>query len=247
MALPPRLLNVIKMNCIKAGAKYNLIDIPDCIKPWLQKVFHKWEPETFIVFDFINKLKRNITVLDIGAYIGLTAIWLCSKFDHVICVDADKEAIKSLRNNLTASHCTNFSLVEKAVFTESGKTLIFGPNKFRSGSTLNDSTSQIKFGNTSKHDYSVDTINIDDLMNDSIGFIKCDIEGGEEFVLADLLKQRVPVYISFHIPWWENRDVSRFKDLFKTAKIVYRDGLIQEENPTSWLASHPFGSLLFTF
>lgn len=235
------------MNCVKAGVTYNLIDIPDCINLWLQSVFHDWEPETFIVFDFIAKQNKNITVIDIGAYIGLTTIWLCSCFDHVICVEADKESIKSLKNNLVATNCKNFSIVEKAVFSESGKTLAFGPNNFISGSTLNDSTSQIKSEITSSYDYNVETISIDDLINESVGFIKCDIEGGEEIILQDLLKQRVPLYISFHITWWENQDISRFKELFNSAKIVYRDELIQEYDPISWLSENPFGSLLFMF
>ena len=79
-----------------------------------------------------------------------------------------------------------------------------------------------------------------------VGFIKCDIEGGEENILRDLFKQHVPMYISFHIPWWENPDISRFGDLFENCKI-FRNGLIPEDDPISWLRKNPFGSLLIMF
>jgi FkbM family methyltransferase len=236
------------MNCIKAGVQYNLVDVPSCIKPWLQSVFHKWEPETFEVFNFIASRGKDITVLDLGAYIGLTAVWLCSNFKHVICVDADHEAIKSLKKNLCASKCTNFHIIDLAVYSESGKTLTFGPNKFRHGSVLNDSTSQIKLKEShSLEDYSVKTISVRDLIDDSVGFIKCDIEGGEEHILRDLFNHRIPLYISFHLSWWDNPDISRFSDLFQSVKDVYVNGIVSEKDPISWLKKNPFGSVLILF
>lgn len=237
------------MNCIKSGVRYNLVDIPDCIRPWLVATFATWEPETFTVFEWMTSKQEVSVVLDIGAYIGLTAVWLCANFDHVVCVDADRESVKSLKNNLDASGCTNYTVVEKAVYSASDKKLAFGPNKFIQNSQLNDSTSQLKEKKSQQYDYEITTVSIADLVSEfpSTGFIKCDIEGGEEHILENLFEQKIPMYISFHISWWTDKNISRFSHLFSTAKRIYRNGLITELDPVAWLTANPFGSLLITF
>ena len=83
-----------------------------------------------------------------------------------------------------------------------------------------------------------------------IGFIKVDIEGGEEAIFEQLFifarTFKIPLFVSFHMPWWKNKDVSRFNSLFATSKI-FQDSLIPEPNPVDFLAKNVWGSLLFEF
>jgi hypothetical protein len=53
--------------------------------------------------------------------------------------------------------------------------------------------------------------------NEELCLVKVDIEGGEEMILDELWKIKttynVPVYVAFHLNWWENKNLSRFQFL----------------------------------
>ena len=68
-----------------------------------------------------------------------------------------------------------------------------------------------------------------------ISLIKINISGSEEDILESLLdfhkKTNVPLYISFFIPYWKNKDLTRF------------NGLTQKQIET--LTKNPFSSVFF--
>lgn len=237
--------------CIKEGVWYNLVNIPAIIRPWLAAVFKYWEPETFKVFRYCAD--RDATAIDIGAYIGLTPIWLCQNFKHVVCVEADFKAADSLRCNLMASLCSGYTIIQKAIYSHSNLELLFGPNAFLKSDTLNESTSHLKQKSCSSADYLVSTVKLCDLNVDfsNVGFIKVDIEGGEENILPDLFEicneHKILLYISFHTKWWQNENVQRFESYFRMATKVYQNGLEPTDNVIEYLIGNPFGSLLFEF
>lgn len=237
--------------CIKEGVWYNLVNVSDIIRPWLVKVFEHWEPDTFKVFRYCAN--RDATAIDIGAYIGLTPIWLCQNFKHVVCVEADFKAADSLRCNLLASLCSGYSIIQKAIYSQSNLELLFGPNAFLKSDTLNNSTSQLKQQSCSKEDYLVGTIKLCDLNVDfsNVAFIKVDIEGGEENIIPDLFEicneHKILLYISFHTTWWQNNGVERFERYFNLAARVYQNGLEPNTGVVEYLKANPFGSLLFEF
>ena len=66
--------------------------------------------------------------------------------------------------------------------------------------------------------------------NTDIGFIKINIKGEEENIIKDVLtfssKNKIPVYISFYVDLWEDKNINRFKiktiqDLYKFINIIY--------------------------
>jgi hypothetical protein len=65
--------------------------------------------------------------------------------------------------------------------------------------------------------------------------IKVDIEGGEEYILNDLHElynvYHIPLYISFHYSWWQNKDLDRFEWLTSG----------QKQN----ILNYPFTSIMF--
>jgi hypothetical protein len=133
--------------------------------------------------------------------------------------------------------------------------MFFGANNFISYAVQNDSTSQIKTEKSKSDDYEVESITLGDVVHgvdpNNIGFIKVDIEGGEEAILDHLFifarAHKIPLFVSFHMPWWKNKDVSRFNHLFSSAKTILNDSLVPETDVPAFLAKNVWGSLLFDF
>jgi FkbM family methyltransferase len=215
---------------------------------FVENVFAYWERETFEVFDQV-KDPYGIAI-DLGAWIGTTSIWLSKNFSSVIAVDADRVSLQCLKNNLKASQCFNVTICERPV-AQTSKDLFFGPR----GSVLNESTSSIKDASNNSNDYPIKTITFkqlihdfvytnDSLKNKKISFIKCDIEGGEEDIIEDILYfayyNNVKVYMSFHVDWWKNKSIADVEYLFKFFKTNCPSSDI-----VAYIKQNPFTSILF--
>lgn len=206
--------------------------------PFWLNIFSNWENDTFQVFDqFLNK---NKVFIDIGGWIGTTCMYGGRKSKHVYVVEADTDSVSSLTTNCKLNN-NNITCINKAIYNQTDLDLFFGKNKFLQGSKLNDSTSQLYINDSNDNCYKVQTIRIHDIITNynintnDISLIKVDIEGGEEYILNDLFdiydKYHIPMYISFHYSWWENKDLERFSFL--------------SENHKRFILNQPFGSLLF--
>ena len=208
---------------------------------WI-KHYYNWENYTFDVLD--NNLDKNKIYINIGAWIGTTAIYASKKSKHVYALEADKYSFYDLVDNCN-HNSRNITCINKAIYYKSNENIFFGKNKFMKNSSLNDSTSHIyddRFEQVEGLDsFYVETITLTDLIESNsinyseISLIKVDIEGGEEFILHDILKlvkeKNLKIYVSFHLDWWSNKDLSRF-DL-TTEQI-------------NWINNNPFGAYLFT-
>ena len=186
---------------------------------------------------------------------GTTAIWLSRNFAYVIAVEADKDSVGYLKKNITASQCNNVIICDKAI-ADIDTFVTFGPRlSMNHGDALNGSTSFVKNTSDSNSDYAVEALSfaiiIDRYVNTNetvnkypISFIKCDIEGGEEMILAPLLEfaltHNCKVWMSFHIPWWEKKDISEFAELFRLFKTN-----IETNDIIAHIKANPFESILF--
>lgn len=211
----------------------------------------EWDPETFEAF---NKLDdKNGIAIDLGAWIGMTAICLSNKFFHVIAIEADYKSLGYLLKNLKASECENVTICPYAISID-GKPVIFGPRK-ELGNALNNSTSIIKSNPDSIHDYVTNSMTLQQIVDEfvnknekltghKISFIKCDIEGGEESLLESILeyalKNQTQVYIGFHYSWWKNKNIKNYEPLFQKFTTYP-----QVESVSKFIISNPFGSFLF--
>ena len=183
--------------------------------PFWKNTYLNWESETFDVFDAF--LKNDKTFIDIGAWVGTTSMYASRLSKKVYSIEADRVSNKYLTQNCKNNCNDNVIIINKAIYSQSDQTILFGSNNHLNDSSPNDSTSQL-FG---KDGYPVQTISFLDLIKDisDISLVKVDIEGGEEYILDDLYTWHqlhgVPMYISFHYTWWTNLDLSRFKFLEK--------------------------------
>jgi FkbM family methyltransferase len=207
--------------------------------PFWRDIYSNWEHETFSTFD--KYLQKDKVFIDIGGWIGTTAMYGSRKSKHVYSVEADNKSIADMQTNLQTNCVQNYTLIHNAIFNVDNIQIKFGKNKFLSNSKMNDSTSQIYTdGDNSDDFYFSETISLPSIIQkyqiepDNISLIKVDIEGGEENILNDLFHihktHNVPLYISFHHSWWNDKNLDRF-ELTQDAKNA--------------IIANPFISLLF--
>jgi FkbM family methyltransferase len=200
-----------------------------------------WENEAFKVFD--KYLSKDKIFVDIGGWIGTTAMYGARKSKHVYSIEANNHSLNDMMVNLTTNCTNNFTLINKAIFNVDNIKINFGKNIFLQNSKINDSTSQIYSHDIFTNEYYlVETITIDNIIEKykinvyEISLIKVDIEGGEENILNELfdihVKYSVPLYISFHYSWWKDKNLDRFSFLPSNVKNI--------------IISNPFTSIIFS-
>jgi FkbM family methyltransferase len=220
------------------GVNYNIN--PDdnkniSIFQWFTSSFTNgnWEANTFEVFNYVKNVDKK--AIDIGAWIGPTSIWLSKNFKEVLAIDADLVAVEALKANLKTSECFNTQVLDKPIHSVNTK-VTFGTNQYDSfyqSEGLGASTSQIKDGGFIDSDYTLETITLDQLNQSfpfsEVSFVKVDIEGGEELILEDLIKNAKKynweLWISFHYDWWKDKNINRFDGLFDDAIDIRSDNL----------------------
>jgi FkbM family methyltransferase len=193
---------------------------------------HNWEQNTFDVFDFVKNKNKN--AIDIGAWVGLTTVWLSNNFNKVLAIEADSAALKALKSNLKHSECNNVEIIDRPIYNKN-ESIIFGTNQYDatySKEPLGSSTSQIKDGGFNENDYTVNSITLSDINKmfpfEDVGFIKVDIEAGEQYIIKELVKYaeiyNLELFISFHLQWWKHDNIleiiNTYEDLFKNTLAI---------------------------
>lgn len=232
----------------KRGVTHRFVRSGGTPDNFCQNFFPTWENDTFDAFEMV-KDDQGIAI-DVGAWIGTTAIWLSKNFYHVIALDADNQSVKSLERNLKASDCSNVTICNLPISNVT-QNVIFGPR----GGVLNQSMSYIKPSSNSIHDYIKKSITFKQLIHDyvyandnisshKISFIKCDIEGGEEDILEDILhfayNNNCKVFMSFHYSWWKSKNINDFKYLFD-----HFNANSPNNDACEYIRRNPSGSVLF--
>lgn len=192
-----------------------------------EHIYTNWERDTFEIFD--KFLDKNKVFIDIGGWIGTTAMYGSRKSKYVYSIEADTKSVNDMSINLKNNCKQNYTLIDKAIYNIDNIAIKFGKNKFLENSKMNDSTSHIYTDNETSSDYySVQTITLERIIAEhninppDISLIKVDIEGGEENILNDLFtihrKYNVPLYVSFHYDWWKDKNLNRFEFLTEMQK-----------------------------
>ena len=143
----------------KQDVEYKFVKFDEQTDHFAQNIFWNWENETFEVFNQVKN--KEAIAIDLGAWIGTTAIWLSKNFDTVVAVEPDVKSLECMRRNLEASECTNVLICERPV-SNSNKNIIFGPR----GSALNESISYVKNEINNVNDYEAPSISFKKLIYD---------------------------------------------------------------------------------
>lgn len=174
----------------KAGVNYI---VPVGLDPFFEREFAGWEPETFAVF---MEQPCGSVAWDLGAWIGVTARWLSDRFDTVVAFEPDALAAEKARILLDANGCRNVGLRRAAVVGDDSPAnlLLASRGDWGNSQSFLSPTGAVE----------VETVRVYDIQPRP-DFIKCDIEGGEQYLLSDLLSLGVPCLVSFHLSWWDRR------------------------------------------
>lgn len=234
----------------KKGVTHRFVSLDPMTDHFTQDLFQHWQPHTFDLFDQV-KDPEGIAI-DLGAWIGTTSIWLANNFSHVIAVESDRASAHCLKQNLAASNCHNVTVCAQPISNLS-QLVAFGPREF----VLSDSITCMR-SHDSTIEYLAKSITPKQLLFDfvyakeelaphKISFIKCNIDGGEEDILEDILhfayNNQVKVYLSFHLDCWKSKTIDDFAYLFNYFKT--RTDRVQIADPLAYLRQHPSGALLF--
>lgn len=176
-----------------------------------------WENSTFQVLD--QFLKKDKDYLDIGSWVGPTAIYASCLCRKVVAIEPDPVAIQILKKNINLNSIQNIHLIEKAASSL--------PNaRLKSCAFYGDSMSR-----TSEDDgqgFEIETVGVDELMNiGDYSLIKIDIEGHEFDLIhsySDVFNTaKIPLFLSLHSSFVEDsaEKLERLKKDLSTAKHIF--------------------------
>ena len=197
-----RLTTFLSDNAIKMIATENTISFKYPVNNHLISLELKKNSSDSMVFEQIIVLEEYrflcelieekqieiITVIDAGANIGLTTIYLKQHFENAqfILLEPEPETFARLKNNLELNKITNAICLNKGLWHE--KTELFFDRSFRDKEAWS-----VKLSNHKNSEPGIKTLTINDLMTyvnyKKIDLLKIDIEGSEkELFLTDVLK-----------------------------------------------------------
>lgn len=220
---------------------------------WFKHCYQDWENETFSsIKKYINPSKY---FLDIGSWNGAISLFAGQLCKGVICIEADTDSIKELKENLEYNNISEIYIYNNAIYNVN-TTVKFGTNQYNnSWNQLNLSTSQIQKDELpSNLSYQIQTITYKDIFEkhprETIGLIKIDIEGSEEYILEDTvdLAKSIPVLLSLHYTWWKNpNNLSKFIQSISDHHLIiydYFDNKIEINQIENFIKDNPFASIV---
>lgn len=103
---------------VGSGATFRIASTPDLDGFWDRVESGKWEPETLSAIDQI--VSPGDKVIDVGAWIGVTALYAASLGGNVIAYEPDPEAVAAMQANLALNAGLPISLNAVALSTKPG-------------------------------------------------------------------------------------------------------------------------------
>lgn len=176
------------------------------------------------VTNYIKGLTRSDSnALDIGANHGMYTALLAQKFAHVDAfepvaanVDKLKEAVSGI-DNITVHH--------NAISNVDGPVKIYRNPNNPGGHSISDRVLEAAVWGHTKENYElIEGITLDTLNAPNIGFIKCDVEGAENFIFQGAVKflstRKLTILLEVH----QTVDTVALYNFFKQLKYtIYND------------------------
>lgn len=192
-----------------------------------------WEPQTFAIFD--QHISSNTLFLDIGAWIGSTALYAVQAARKCVAFEPDPVAFTELSRNLAANTGRDWSNrieIHDCAINPDGQPFTLGGT-----SEGADSTSSALFPNRESQ-WTVRAMRLPDVLAthraaDEPVFLKIDIEGGEYALIPavrDIVADpKVTAFVSFHPKMLRRSlhatDGDGWKDLFVERHLAVLDSL----------------------
>jgi len=190
--------------------------------------------EIFIDEIYKQELPPNAYILDCGANIGLSVIYLkrICPTATIIAFEPDAKNFELLQRNIASHDLQNVELKNEAVWKENMML------SFDAGGTM---SSKIVLNNEPGQSKRIPAVRLRDYLIKKIDFLKIDIEGAEFEVLLDVSGQLTVVenmFVEYHGSFEQIDQLTRLFDLFsqngfkyyiKEATIVYETPLLRRK------------------
>ncbi|MCB0775922.1 MAG: FkbM family methyltransferase [Chitinophagaceae bacterium] len=190
--------------------------------------------EIFIQELYKQTLPEQSLILDCGANIGLSVIYLKRKYPDakVIAFEPDDENFSLLKKNVASCELKDVSLVNKAVWTEN--TVL----NFISEGTM---SSKIDNSQESGTGNKIEAINLGDFLDKKIDFLKIDIEGAEYAVLKSAgakLNMVTNLFLEYHGKYTEIAQLTDLLSILTKSGFTYYIKEAAEIYPTPFLRTN---------
>lgn len=204
-------------------ARFGVIPSPNA-PFWLNMAGGTWEPETFQVLD--RCITEDTTVLDVGAWIGPTALYSAHQARMVYAFEPDPAAFRELEANVAANRHLPIEIIHAAVAETHGIVSMGANEAGDSGSSI------LRAGRPGT--WSIPAIRLDRFVQErdirEPLFIKMDIEGYEYALIPHLLPalkgRRFILYLSTHphILWDSIRASSQIERIKRRSAMIRNQG-----------------------
>lgn len=172
--------------------------------------------EIFLEGVYKQELPENAYIIDCGAHIGLSVIYLKSicPSASIVCFEPDTKNFDLLEKNISSHHLEKVEIKKEAVWTENTHLNFIQDGNM--GSKIGD--------NNSSNAASVKAIRLKDYLNKKVDFLKMDIEGAEYEVLKDIsgsLENINKMFIEYHGTFEQNIELLEILDLVSKAGFKF--------------------------
>jgi FkbM family methyltransferase len=136
--------------------------------------------------------KSNPTIIDCGSNIGLSVLYFKIMYpdSDILAIEPDEEAFSCLQTNIESNQLKSVKMLKKAIHDKDGEITLFYDRK--KPGTLNMSTVQQRLPKDRKI---VSAVRLSHYINQPIDFLKMDVEGAEQNILKELIKENKLRYI----------------------------------------------------
>jgi FkbM family methyltransferase len=172
--------------------------------------------EIFIEEMYRQELKANPYIIDCGANIGLSIIYMKQQYPYaeIVAFEPDETNFQLLSKNVDSFGYGDVNLCKEAIWIDN-TTL-----RFSSQGTM---TSKIEMG-AGAGTIEVKAIRLRDLLNREVDFLKIDIEGAEYKVLCDIADKLFLVknmFLEYHGTFAQNKELTAVFKMISDAGFNY--------------------------
>jgi FkbM family methyltransferase len=172
--------------------------------------------EIFIEEVYKQHLSANPYIIDCGANIGLSVIYMKQLFPdaEIIAFEPDEENFNLLQKNIESFNYKNIQVRKEAVWVE---------NTLLEFSGEGSMSSRIGTG-SSQHTVQVKAVRLKDFLKRPIDFLKIDIEGAEYQVIKDVADQLYFVnnlFLEYHGSFGQNDELNEILSLIVKKGFSY--------------------------
>ena len=186
--------------------------------------------EIFIEDIYYQRLGANPFIIDCGANIGLSVIYLKRLFPEarIIAFEPDEENFRLLKKNIESFGFDNVEINKEAIWIED--TQLNFSNTGTLGSKVEDTAN-----NSSQL---VKARRLKDMLQQRVDFLKLDIEGAEYAVLKDAgenLRNAENIFIEYHGTFEQTRELTEIFELLTKTGFQYYIKEAAHIHPTPFL------------